>query len=79
MRTTVDIDESLLRRAKREAAEKGTTLRAVIEDALRLRYLAPKKGGTGFKLRWRGEPGKLLPGVDIDDRDSLYERMEGRR
>jgi len=79
MRTTIDLDEKLLRWAKREAAEKGTTLKAVIEDSLRLRYLASKKGGTGFKLRWPSVRGKLLPGVDIDNRDSLYERMDGRR
>lgn len=34
MKTTVDIAPVLLRRAKKLAARRGTTLKAVIEDAL---------------------------------------------
>lgn len=35
MRTTIDIDDGLLARAKRRAAHRETTLEQVIEDALR--------------------------------------------
>ncbi len=35
MRTTVNIDDELLRRAKDEALRSGRTLTALIEDSLR--------------------------------------------
>ncbi|HVL59735.1 MAG TPA: type II toxin-antitoxin system VapB family antitoxin [Burkholderiaceae bacterium] len=34
MKTTLEIDDDLLRRAKQAALERGTTLRAVVEEAL---------------------------------------------
>jgi len=34
MRSTLDLNDALVRRAKRVAAERGTTLTALIEDAL---------------------------------------------
>ena len=36
LKTTVEIHDQLLKRAKRYASARGTSLRAVIEDALRL-------------------------------------------
>lgn len=78
MRTTVDLTDALLRRAKKRAAEDGVTLREVIEAALR-GYLAPRRGGADYALRWRTERGRLLPGVNLDDRDALFDLMDGRR
>jgi hypothetical protein len=43
MKTTVDIADPLLRRAKRLAAQRRTTLKAVIEEALR-KELASEAG-----------------------------------
>ena len=76
MRTTIDISDDLLRRAKNKAADDGIPLRAVVEAALR-DYLSGKPKGTGYKLRWSTERGVLLPGVDLDDRDSLFDIMDG--
>lgn len=79
MRTTLDLDEVLIRKAKRRAADEGTTLTAVIERALR-QYLAPSSGrGRAFRLRLLTKRGRTLPGVDLADRDSLYERMDARQ
>lgn len=78
MRTTLDLQDSLLRAAKRHAAERGTTLTKVIEDALR-RVLEPtRRSSTRFKLKLLTKKGRLVRGVDLADRDALYERMEGR-
>lgn len=79
MRTTLDIDDKLMRGVKRQAAETGQTVTRVIENALR-EALARQKAARGrpFKLRWVTARGRLRPGVDLMDRDSLYERMEGR-
>jgi hypothetical protein len=78
MRTTVDINDRLFREAKRKAAERGTSLRQVIEEALRL-YLRGRKREARYALSWRTERGRLLPGVRLDDRDVLYDAMEKRR
>jgi hypothetical protein len=78
MRTTLDLDDRLIRSAKRRAADLGTTLTAVIEQALR-EHLAPRRSsGKRFRLRLLTKRGRLVPGVDLSDRDALYERMEGR-
>jgi Arc/MetJ family transcription regulator len=77
MRTTIEITDELLRRAKKRAAEQGTALRHVVEAALRF-YLTKGSRRTGYKLRWRTEKGRLLPGVRLDDRDALFDLMDGR-
>ncbi len=77
MRTTIDISDELFRQAKRRAADESTTLRAVVENALRA-WLASRRKGTGYRLRWHPEKGAIQPGVDLDDRDALFDRMDGR-
>ena len=41
MRTTVAIDDELLRQAKQEALDRGLTLSTVIEEALRQPTIGP--------------------------------------
>jgi len=78
MRTTLDLDDALIRKAKGRAADEGTTLTAVIEHALR-HYLAPARPtGKPFRLKLLTKKGRPMPGVNLADRDALYERMEGR-
>lgn len=78
MRTTLDIEDSLVRRAKRRALEEGRSLTALLEDALQ-RYLSPRqRPARRFRLKLLTRKGRLLPGVDLSDRDALYERMDGR-
>ena len=50
MKTTVEISDALLEQAKRASAERGTTLRELIEDGLR-RLLAETQRPQSFKLR----------------------------
>jgi predicted transcriptional regulator len=52
MKTTVDLNDALLNRAKRIATQRQTTLRALIEDGLR-RVVddQPRTAKTAFKLR----------------------------
>lgn len=75
-RTTVNLDEDLLRRLKERAAREGRTLQAVTNDLLR-RGLAGG-GRPDYRLELRTWKGELRPGVDLFDRDSLFDAMEGR-
>ena len=77
-RTTVQIDEDLFHLLKRAAERKGTTISAILEDALRAALLPGTKPAPSFELRWPTIRGCLAPGVDISDRDSLNDRMEAR-
>ena len=78
MRTTLALDDRLLRSAKKRAAEEGTTLTRVIEEALRRHLAAPERSRKAFRLRLLAKRGRAVPGVNLADRDALYERMEGR-
>jgi hypothetical protein len=78
MRTTLDLDDALLRHAKKLAAEEGKTLTRVVEEALRERVAPQKRHGKRFKLKLLTKKGRLVPGTNLADRDALYERMEGR-
>jgi Bacterial antitoxin of type II TA system, VapB len=78
MRTTLDLDDALIRKAKGRATDEGTTLTALIEAALR-QYLVPAPpAGTTFRLKLLTKRGRPVPGINLADRDALYERMEGR-
>lgn len=76
-RTSINLDEKILRKTKKLAQKKNLTMRAVIEEAL-VEYInrdfQPSK--TKFELKLEVVKGKALSGIDIDDRDSLYEKME---
>jgi hypothetical protein len=74
----MDLSDELLRAAKKRAADEGIPLREVIEAALR-RYLRGRPNRGHYGLRWSTESGRLQPGIDLDDRDSLFERMDGGR
>jgi hypothetical protein len=78
MRTTIDIRDELLRRARKKAADEGLTLKEVVEAALQL-LLAGKPAGSRYRFRWTTERGRLRPGVNLDDRDALFDLMDGRR
>jgi hypothetical protein len=79
MRTTLALDDDLVRKAKKRAADARTTLTAVIEEALRHYLAPPRAAGKPFRLRLLTQKGRAVPGVNFADRDALYERMEGRR
>ncbi len=78
MRTTLDIDDSLLAAARRRAAEKGTTLTAFVENALAAALTRRPAGAPPYRLVWKTHRGRLLSGVNISDRDRLFDAMEGK-
>lgn len=78
MRTTLDLDDDLMRAAKRRAAHTGRTLTSLVESALRELLRREAEAPGSFTLDWPVVRGRALPGVDITDRDALMDRMEGR-
>jgi hypothetical protein len=82
MKTTVDLPDELLIKAKKRAAETRTPLRLLIERGLR-RELASSRGRqvrrTPRKIRWVVAPGGLPPGVDVADRGSLHDWLRSQR
>jgi hypothetical protein len=79
MRTTISIDEHLLRAAKQRALEHEMTLGTLIEDALRL-ALDParesEQSRSPLPLSKRG--GGTRPGVDVADGARLRDVMDTR-
>ncbi len=80
MRTTVRLEDALLEQAKREAARRGKTLTAMIEQGLRLTLAQSrqKRIRRRVNLPVCRMGGGVLPGVDLDDSSALLDRMEGR-
>jgi len=81
MKTTVDIADSILERAKRVASRERTTLKALIETGLQMVLREHKRaeafrlrdesfGGAGLRPEWRDRPW-------ADIRDAAYEGRGG--
>ncbi|MFB3923883.1 MAG: DUF2191 domain-containing protein [Terriglobia bacterium] len=77
MRTTIDIDEPVFRELKQEAVRRKTTLREVVNACLRRGLTAATRPGK-YVFRWKTHRGRIQPGVRLDDRDSLFDLMDGR-
>ena len=75
----MDINDNLMTRAKRRAARERVPLREIMERALRA-YLSTRPAGRGsYSLHWKTVKGRVMPGVNLDDRDSLMDAMEDLR
>ena len=76
MRTTLVLDDSLLKQAKRRAAERNTTVSEVVNDALRASLDRPQPTAPPFALvtygrgapRVRHEPTDFHRELEADDR-----------
>jgi hypothetical protein len=81
MRTTIRLDDQLLKSAKRLAHDTGKSLTAVIEDALRqtlARQTTSKQTRKPVKLTTVSGHG-VRPGVDLNDSAALLAVMERPR
>jgi hypothetical protein len=77
MRTTITLPDDLLARVKKLAAASGTTVTALIQDALReslARRSRTRPAATARLTTYRGTG--LQPGVDLDDSAALYDLMD---
>jgi hypothetical protein len=77
MRTTIDLDEPLFRQLKQEAARRETTLRELVNEYLR-KALAQAERKPKYRFDWKPHRGgRIMPGVRLDDRKSLWDLMDG--
>lgn len=76
MKTTLNIDETVMQRLREEAARQGRTMSELVEAGLR-RILSEPGPGAEEPLpelpRWKSGGAR----VDVADREALYETMEG--
>ena len=76
MKTTLNIDDSVMQRLREEAVRRGTTMSTLVEAGLRRVLAAPEVKDAPEILpplpSWNG--GEEL--VDISDRGALYRAME---
>jgi len=75
MKTTLNIDDTVMAELKREAARQGRTMSEMVETALRLLLRSRRKPEALPPLPKFDSGGAL---VDVSDRDALYQAMEGR-
>lgn len=77
MRTTIDIDDPILREVKaiheREGRSMGAVITELLTDALARRRTARKPR----PFRWTSRPMRAL--LDLADKDALYAALDGRR
>lgn len=73
-RTTLALDAPVLRDLKKRAADEGRTLQEVANDLLRQALRRPR--GTRYRLQLQGWKGRPQPGVDLTDRDALFDLMD---
>jgi hypothetical protein len=74
MKTTLPIDDEVMRRLQEEATRRGSTPAELVEEALR-RMLEdrPKESPLPELPTFRGGN----PFVDVSDREALFRAMEG--
>ena len=76
MKTTLNLNDQVLRKAKGRAARDGITLTRFVEDALRARLAAAHGRTAPFRLRLKTVKGDRPPNVDICDRDALHDVLD---
>ena len=70
------IDDGVFRQLKKKAADEGRTLQAMANDVLRRGLAEPER--QHFRLVLKGWEAEQQPGVDVLDRDKLFDLMDGR-
>jgi hypothetical protein len=79
MRTTLVIDDALLKKARKLAAERQVTLSDVVNEALRELFERPRPEAPPFSMityghadrRVRHEPADFAAALEDEDRDRL--------
>lgn len=76
MKTTLNIDDTVMQRLREEAALQGKPMSELVESGLRRILTKPSEASVPLPELPTLASGGLR--VDVADRDRLYEAMEGR-
>lgn len=76
VKTTLNLDERLLARAKALALREGTTLTAIVEQSLRARLAPRPRLGVPEEFDLPTVKGTAPPSVDIADRAGLFDVLD---
>ncbi len=76
MKTTLNLNDQILRQAKGRAARDGITLTRFVEDALRARLAPTRDPKPPFRLRLEIVEGDRPPNVEVSDRNALYDVID---
>jgi predicted DNA binding CopG/RHH family protein len=76
MRTTLDLNDALLRQAKERAAKNGRSLTSYIEDALRLALARVPKRGKKVKIRVSKHGLGLKKRINLDNTSALLDWLD---
>lgn len=79
MRTVITLDDELHRRAKVYAARHGTTLGALVAEALRARLAKPPGARRAAVVLPTFKGQGLAEGLSLDDTKTVHDRMDGLR
>jgi len=77
-RTTVTFESGLLKKLRQLAVSKSTTISHLVNEII-WSHLFGKSKARNYRLDWHPEKGAIQPGVDVADRDALFEIMEKDR
>jgi len=78
MKTSLIIQDEIYQAARHRAVESRRTISDIVESALR-DWLTVDRQRTVHVLKWKSVRGRRPPAANVDDRESLYEAMEGWR
>jgi plasmid stability protein len=76
-RTTLKMEGDLLRRLKERAAREGRSMQDLANELLR-DGLQRRESPGGYELHLEGWEAREHPGVDLLDRNALFDLMDGR-
>lgn len=77
MRTTVDIDDPILREVKAIHQKEGRSIGAVVSELLADALARRRASRVRPAFRWTSRPMKAL--VDLSDKDALYAVLDADR
>jgi hypothetical protein len=80
MKTTLDLPDELFVAAKKRAADERCPLRDLVARGLRAQLQASSRGQRQRKpIQWVTVKGGLPTGVDVANRDAMYDRLRRSR
>jgi hypothetical protein len=80
MRTTLTLNDDVLGMARQKAVRENRRLKDVINECLQLGLtLGQRQTGAKYVFHLKTVKGRLMPGVDLNDRDKLFDLLDGRQ